>query len=69
LHGNQVDSLPKTYMRYLQGVLADTYRLVGISVRLIPRVEENPYKPDPKVRPKQTVKSKARSNTRRKMRK
>lgn len=69
LHGNQVDSLPKTYLRYLQGVLADAYRLVGISVRLIPRVEENPFQPDPTSRPKQTVKSKARSNARRKMRK
>ncbi len=69
LHGNQVDHLPKTYIRYLQGVLADAYRLVGITVRLIPRVEENPYEPDPNTRPKQTVKSKARSNARRKMRK
>ncbi|MCP4008346.1 MAG: ribosome biogenesis GTPase Der, partial [Proteobacteria bacterium] len=69
LHGNQVDSLPKTYLRYLQGVLADAYRLVGITVRLIPRVEENPFEPDPNSRPRQTVKSKARSNARRKMRK
>ena len=69
LHGNQVDHLPKTYIRYLQGVFADAYRLVGITVRLIPRVEENPYEPDPNTRPKQTVKSKARSNARRKMRK
>jgi len=68
LHGNQVDQLPKTYIRYLQGAIADAYRLVGILVRIIPRVEENPYKPDASKRPKQTVKSKARSNARRKMR-
>ena len=68
LHGNQVDQLPKTYIRYLQGAIADAYRLVGIMVRIIPRVEENPYKPDASKRPRQTVKSKARSNARRKMR-
>lgn len=69
LHGNQVDQLPKTYLRYLQGAIADAYRLVGIMVRIIPRVEENPYKPVENKRPKSTVKSKARSNARRKMRK
>jgi len=68
LHGNQVDQLPKTYIRYLQGAIADAYRLVGILVRIIPRVEENPFKPDASKRPKQTVKSKARSNARRKLR-
>ena len=69
LHGNQVDKLPQTYIRYLQGVLADAYGLVGVLVRLIPRVEENPYAPDPTSRPKQRVKSKAHSNARRKKRK
>ena len=68
LHGNQVDQLPKTYIRYLQGVLADAYQLVGVTVRLIPRVEENPYQPEPGRRPKNTVKSKARSSARRKKR-
>lgn len=69
LHGNQVDQLPKSYIRYLQGAIADAYRLVGILVKIIPRVEENPFKPAENKRPKSTVKSKARSNARRKMRK
>jgi len=69
LHGNQVDQLPKTYIRYLQGAIADAYRLVGIAVRILPRVEENPFKPVENKRPKSKVKSKARSNARRKMRK
>ncbi len=69
LHGNQVDQLPKTYIRYLQGAIADAYRLVGIMVKIIPRVEENPFKPIENKRPKSKVKSKARSNARRKMRK
>ncbi len=69
LHGNQVDQLPKTYIRYLQGAIADAYKLVGIVVKIIPRVEENPFKPAENKRPKSTVKSKARSNARRKMRK
>lgn len=43
IHGNQVDQLPATYWRYLQGSLAKSYGLVGIAIRLIPRVEENPY--------------------------
>ena len=30
LHGNQVDELPKTYIRYLQGVMADAYSLVPV---------------------------------------
>ena len=68
IHGNQVDDLPKTYIRYLQGVLADAYGLVGVTVRLIPRVEENPYKPDPGKRPKRTRQSKSGSNARRKKR-
>ena len=68
LHGNQVDQLPKTYIRYLQGAIADAYRLVGITVKIVPRVEENPFKPDENKRPKSNVKSKARSNARRKMR-
>ncbi len=68
LHGNQVDKLPKTYIRYLQGALAEAYGLVGVTVRLIPRVEDNPYKPDPTARPKRTTNSKANSNARRKKR-
>ena len=68
VHGNQVDELPKTYIRYLQGVLADAYGLVGVTVRLIPRVEENPYKPDPGKRPKRTRQSKSGANARRKKR-
>lgn len=68
LHGNQVDSLPKTYMRYLQHSLAETFKLVGVTIRLIPRVEENPFEPAADARPKQRVKSKANSNARRKKR-
>lgn len=68
LHGNQVDQLPKSYLRYLQGVLADAYDLVGVTVRLIPRVEENPYQPDPGKRPKQKRQSKSGTNARRRKR-
>ncbi|MEE9447416.1 MAG: ribosome biogenesis GTPase Der [Arenicellales bacterium] len=68
VHGNQVDQLPKTYIRYLQASLADTYRLVGVTVRIIPRLGENPFEPDKTKRPKQTRKSKSNSNARRKMR-
>ena len=68
LHGNQVDALPKTYIRYLQRYLAEAYDLVGVTIRLIPRNEKNPFAPKPGVRPKQTVKSKANSNARRKKR-
>ena len=68
LHGNQVDQLPKSYIRYLQGVLADAYGLVGVTVRLIPRVEENPYQPDPDKRPKQKRQSKSGANARRRKR-
>ena len=68
LHGNQVDTLPKTYIRYLQRTLAEAYGLKGVTIRLIPRVEMNPYEPDPKARPKPKVKSKAKSNARRRKR-
>jgi hypothetical protein len=52
----------------LQRYLAEAYDLVGVTIRLIPRNEKNPFAPKPGVRPKQTVKSKANSNARRKKR-
>lgn len=69
LHGNQVDKLPKAYLRYLQGAIADAYRLVGVTVRLIPRVEENPFEEIKKSRVIQKAKTKTGSNARRKKRK
>ncbi len=43
IHGNQLDHLPETYRRYLEGFFADTFDLKGTPVRLQFRTGENPY--------------------------
>jgi len=43
IHGNQLDHVPETYRRYLEGFFADTFDLKGTPVRLQFRTGENPY--------------------------
>ncbi len=43
VHGNQVESLPDSYIRYLGRYFANAYRLRGTRIRVIPRSGENPY--------------------------
>lgn len=44
VHGNQADSLPKSYLRYLSRYFSSAYRLTGTPVRVLTRVGENPFK-------------------------
>ncbi len=44
IHGNQVDALPKSYLRYLSRYFSDVYGLTGTPVRVLTRVSENPFK-------------------------
>jgi GTP-binding protein len=44
IHGNQANSLPESYRKYLAKFFSRTYRLVGTPVRIITRVTENPFK-------------------------
>ena len=44
IHGNQVDALPKSYLRYLSRYFSNTYGLTGTPVRILTRVSENPFK-------------------------
>ncbi len=44
IHGNQVDALPKSYLRYLSRYFSKAYGLTGTPVRILTRVSENPFK-------------------------
>ncbi len=44
IHGNQVNTIPISYRKYLSKFFAKAYRLVGTPVRIIPRVSENPFR-------------------------
>ncbi len=44
IHGNQVNSIPVSYRKYLARYFARAYNLVGTPVQIIPRVSENPFK-------------------------
>lgn len=43
IHGNQVEKLPKTYIRYLEKTFRDNFRLEGTPVFIELRSGENPY--------------------------
>ena len=49
IHGNQVESLPETYRRYLAHIFQDRLKLKGTPVRIELKSSENPYrhKPNP----------------------
>ncbi len=63
IHGNQVDSIPESYKKYLSRYFAKTYQLVGTPITIIPRVGENPFK----LRNPQKTAFKQRSGRRRKL--
>jgi len=44
IHGNQTDSLPASYHRYLANYFRDTLGLMGTPVQVLLRSGENPYK-------------------------
>ncbi len=46
LFGNQLEKLPKAYVRYLTHGLRETFKLPGTPIRLMTRTSENPYKDD-----------------------
>ncbi len=50
IHGNQTESVPKDYKRYLENVFRKVLKMQGTPVRLEFRTSENPYK-DKKVVP------------------
>jgi GTP-binding protein len=43
IHGNQLDSLPDSYRRYLEHFFIDTFALQGTPVRIQFKVSTNPY--------------------------
>ncbi len=44
IHGNQANTIPDSYRRYLSRYFAQAYNLTGTPVQIIPRVTENPFK-------------------------
>ncbi|MAZ78238.1 MAG: ribosome biogenesis GTPase Der [Legionellaceae bacterium] len=46
IHGNQVKSVPGSYLRYLENFFRDKLKLVGTPIRLILKSGENPYVKD-----------------------
>ncbi len=43
IHGNQVDALPASYIRYLENGFRQALRLAGTPIRIILRAPENPF--------------------------
>jgi len=43
IHGNQLDTLPESYKRYLERYFTDLFRLQGTPVRIQFKVNPNPY--------------------------
>ncbi len=43
IFGNQLDSLPKSYERFLINGLRETFDLPGVPLRISKRTGENPY--------------------------
>ena len=48
LFGNQLDSLPESYVRYLQNGLREAFELKGTPLRFSVRNSKNPYDPKKK---------------------
>jgi len=46
VYGNQAESIPESYRKYLSNFFVRAYRLVGTPVRIIPRSSKNPFKKD-----------------------
>ena len=43
LHGNQTNSLPASYLRYLENRFRETFDLVGLPIKIVCRTGDNPY--------------------------
>ncbi|MFG0418894.1 ribosome biogenesis GTPase Der, partial [Pseudomonas sp. zjy_8] len=43
IHGNQTDSIPKSYSRYLENTYRRVLKLVGTPIRIEYKGGENPY--------------------------
>lgn len=72
IHGNQTDSLPSSYVKYLENVFRDTLKLIGTPVKIEFKRTDNPYKnrknaltPSQKKRRGKMIKSSREARTRR----
>ena len=72
IHGNQTDSLPSSYVKYLENVYRDTLRLIGTPVKIEFKRTDNPYKdqknsltPRQEKRREKMIKSSREARTRR----
>ncbi|NKB61704.1 MAG: ribosome biogenesis GTPase Der [Gammaproteobacteria bacterium] len=63
VHGNQAESIPESYKKYLVNYFSKVYRLIGTPLRVIPRSSTNPFKD----RNPKKVRFKKRSGRRRKL--
>jgi GTP-binding protein len=43
IHGNMLDKLPQTYLRYLSNTFETAFKLIGTRVRLSFKISDNPY--------------------------
>ena len=48
IQGNQAESVPKDYQRYLENIFRKVQKLLGTPVRLEFKTSDNPYKDRPK---------------------
>ncbi len=47
LHGNSLDKLPASYLRYLSRFIARSFKMTGTQVRFELKKSDNPYNPSP----------------------
>lgn len=47
LHGNSLDKLPASYLRYLSRFIARSFKMTGTQVRFELKKSDNPYNPAP----------------------
>jgi GTPase len=52
IHGNQTASVPDAYTRYLANVFRKSYELFATPVVIEYRTDPNPFRPEPRARPK-----------------
>jgi GTPase len=60
IHGNQTASVPDAYTRYLANVFRKAYDLFATPVVIEYRTDPNPFRPEPRARPKAAVGSRRR---------
>jgi GTP-binding protein len=55
IHGNHVNAIKDSYMRYLEGAFRQAFQIIGTPLRVQFKQGENPYLDEEKRKPKEGV--------------